>query len=76
MIDVISGAHNYAKAANGDEFYMVTIVYKTNKCFEEQRMDTSESLDLRFFHVDQFPKRMVQSHQRILRKYVKTSSQP
>jgi hypothetical protein len=26
MIDVISGASNYAKAANGDEFYMVTIV--------------------------------------------------
>ncbi len=76
MIDVISGANNYAKAANGDEFYMVTIVYETNEFFGELRMDSSESLDLRFFHINQLPKQMVQSHQRILRKHVKTSPQP
>ncbi|WP_199425655.1 NUDIX hydrolase [Thermaerobacillus caldiproteolyticus] len=76
MIDVISGANNYVKAANGDEFYMVTIVYETNEFFGDLHMDPNESLDLRFFHVEQVPKQMVQSHQRILYKHVKTSPQP
>jgi hypothetical protein len=39
-------------------------------------MDPSKSLDLHFSHVDQLPKQMIQSHQRILRKHVKTSPQP
>lgn len=70
MIDVISGAENFVKAENGDEFYMVTVVYETEEFSGSITFDTSESLDFQFFKVNQLPYEMVKSHRRIVTKYL------
>jgi 8-oxo-dGTP pyrophosphatase MutT (NUDIX family) len=72
MVDVISGAENFVRASNGDEFYMVTVVYETDEFFGQLQMDESESLEIRFFQADKWPEQIVKSHKRILARYLQT----
>ncbi|MBA2872940.1 8-oxo-dGTP pyrophosphatase MutT (NUDIX family) [Anoxybacillus calidus] len=71
MIDVVSGADNFIKAPNGDEFYMVTVVYETSEISGELRIDQQESLDFRYFQTSELPEQIVKSHRRILEDYLK-----
>jgi 8-oxo-dGTP pyrophosphatase MutT (NUDIX family) len=71
MIDVVSGADNFIKAPNGDEFYMVTVVYETSEISGELRIDQQESLDFRYFQTSELPEQIVKSHRRILENYLK-----
>ncbi|HZG59149.1 MAG TPA: NUDIX hydrolase [Anoxybacillus sp.] len=71
MIDVVSGADNFIKAPNGDEFYMVTVVYETSEISGELRIDQQESLDFRYFKTSELPEQIVKSHRRILESYLK-----
>jgi 8-oxo-dGTP pyrophosphatase MutT (NUDIX family) len=74
MIDVVSGADNFIKAPNGDEFYMVTVVYETSEISGELRMNQQESLDFRYFKTSELPEQIVKSHRRILENYLKMTS--
>ena len=74
MVDVVSGSDNFVRAANGDEFYMVTIVYETTEFFGQLSVDRTESLDFRFFYTNDFPNVIVKSHERILQKYLHTNN--
>jgi 8-oxo-dGTP pyrophosphatase MutT (NUDIX family) len=71
MIDVVSGADNFIKAPNGDEFYMVTVVYETSEISGELRIDQQESLDFCYFKTSELPEQIVKSHRRILESYLK-----
>jgi 8-oxo-dGTP pyrophosphatase MutT (NUDIX family) len=69
LVDVYSGKDNFAVAANGDEFYNVTIVYQTSKFHGELMLDEAESLQLGFFPLDELPEKMVRSHRRFIKEF-------
>jgi ADP-ribose pyrophosphatase YjhB (NUDIX family) len=70
LIDVFSGADNFLKLSNGDEFYSVTIAYYTRDMSGSLRMDESESLELKFVPMDDLPENMVGSHKRMIDRYL------
>ncbi|WP_143415129.1 NUDIX hydrolase [Geobacillus sp. E263] len=73
LLDVLSGPDTYVKVPNGDEFYAVTIVYETNEFSGEIRANPEESLDVRFFPINELPEQMIQSHCRVIEKHIKPS---
>lgn len=69
LLNVYSGADQYIKAENGDEFYVVTTAYVTHEFHGEMKADQSESVQLRFFRLDELPRGTVRSHERMLNEY-------
>ncbi|MCA1058545.1 NUDIX hydrolase [Rossellomorea aquimaris] len=69
LLNVYSGADQYIKAENGDEFYVVTTAYFTNEFHGEMIADPSESIHLTFYPFDSLPQAMVGSHRNILNEY-------
>lgn len=57
-------------AQNGDEFYVVTVAYFTNKVEGDITVDKTESIQLQYFVPDQFPAQMVGSHREILKEFI------
>ncbi|GGP09002.1 NUDIX hydrolase [Oceanobacillus neutriphilus] len=55
LLNVFSGPDYYFKVSNGDELYSVTAVYLTNEIQGEMKIDKDESIDLKYFHTDDFP---------------------
>ncbi|MBU5591177.1 NUDIX hydrolase [Clostridium sp. MSJ-4] len=70
LIDVFSGADNFLKLSNGDEFYSVTIAYYTENISGDIKMDEMESLELKFISLDELPKNMVKSHRKIIDSFL------
>ena len=70
LINVYSGPGQFLRAPNGDEFYAVTIAFYTQDYSGELRIDAEESLDFKFFHPNEFPDRIVNSHQTILQEFL------
>ncbi|WP_340081311.1 NUDIX hydrolase [Terribacillus sp. FSL K6-0262] len=66
LVNVYSGKDNFAVAANGDEFYNVTIVYRTDRFSGELMHDEKESMELAFFPLDGLPEKMIGSHRRFI----------
>ncbi|BCB04311.1 NUDIX hydrolase [Bacillus sp. KH172YL63] len=71
LLNVYSGADQYIKAENGDEFYVVTTAYYTFDYFGEWKADESESIELAFFPLGEWPEKMVGSHRAMLSDYMK-----
>lgn len=69
LVDVYSGKDNFAVAANGDEFYNVTIVYRTDRFKGELMHDETESMELAFFPLDGLPEKMIGSHRRFIKDF-------
>ncbi|MBN8193030.1 NUDIX hydrolase [Bacillus sp. NTK074B] len=69
LLNVYSGADQFIKAANGDEFYVVTTAYFTREFHGEMRRDLSESIQLSFYPFSGIPQSMVSSHRHILNEY-------
>ena len=70
LINVYSGAQNYIKAANGDEFYVVTVAYYAEGFEGELNIDTSESITFDFFYPNELPEDIVKSHKVILDEFL------
>ncbi|MGV3465275.1 MAG: NUDIX hydrolase [Heyndrickxia sp.] len=70
LINVYSGANHFAVAQNGDEFYVVTVAYFTDKVEGSITMDKTESIQLKYFAPDQFPAQMVGSHKDMLKEFL------
>ncbi|MCU6713234.1 NUDIX domain-containing protein, partial [Paenibacillus sp. J5C_2022] len=70
LINVYSGPENFIKAPNGDEFYTVTVAYYSNDYKGELVVDKSESLDFRFFSLNNLPEKIVKSHIVIIEEFV------
>ncbi|WP_044336723.1 NUDIX hydrolase [Rossellomorea aquimaris] len=66
LLNVYSGADQYIKAENGDEFYVVTTAYFTDDYDGEMEAEHSESIQLKFYHFEELPDTLVRSHQRML----------
>ena len=69
LLNVYSGADQFIKAKNGDEFYVVTTAYFTKEFHGEMSADPVESIQLRFFPFDRMPQSMVSSHLQIVNEY-------
>ncbi len=70
LINVWSGPNNFAVAANGDEFFNVTIAYFTKDFQGVLAIDKKESLDLKFFEFNQLPP-LLGSHRKIIDHFLK-----
>lgn len=70
LIDVFSGPQSFLTAPNGDQYYAVTIAYSTREARGELIVDRSESLDFRYFPLNELPDGIVGSHRRILDRFL------
>ncbi|MBM7587725.1 8-oxo-dGTP pyrophosphatase MutT (NUDIX family) [Bacillus pakistanensis] len=70
LINVYSGPEHFIKAANGDEFYVVTTAYYTKKYDGEIKVDPIESIKFEFFSPNELPENMVKSHKDILNEFL------
>lgn len=66
MLHVFSGKEYYMQTPNGDELYCVTAVFTTKDVTGNLQLDTSESLEVRYFNVEQLPEYMVGSHRKFI----------
>lgn len=69
MLHVFSGKDYYTKTPNGDEFYSVTALFFTRECEGQLRVDTNETVELRYFSCDKLPEKMVGSHRQFIKKF-------
>ncbi|MGM0790840.1 MAG: NUDIX hydrolase [Bacillota bacterium] len=70
LINVYSGKNYLVTAENGDQFYAVTIAYFTETFSGEMKMDPQESMNIKFYHPDEFPENMVGSHKVIIEDFI------
>ena len=70
FINVYSGPEYFVKAANGDEFYCVTVGYYTNEYTGDLQVDESESVKVEFFYPHELPKGIVKSHKKIIDEFL------
>ena len=66
MLHVFSGKEYYMQTPNGDELYCVTAVFMTKDVTGDLQLDISESLEVRYFNVEQLPENMVGSHRKFI----------
>ncbi|MCM3444149.1 NUDIX hydrolase (plasmid) [Metabacillus halosaccharovorans] len=62
LLDLLSGPEQYLKVSNGDELYSVTAVYYSNEVKGTIEIDKNESLDVRFFKLNQLPKGVIEKY--------------
>ncbi|ANU26160.1 NUDIX hydrolase [Planococcus versutus] len=74
LINVYSGPKHFVVAKNGDEFYVVTTAYYSNKFHGELIVDQKESLSFKFFGPDKLPDRLVGSHRVVIEDYLNNSN--
>ncbi|KMK75808.1 NUDIX hydrolase [Alkalihalobacillus pseudalcaliphilus] len=71
LVHVFSGEDFHIQVANGDEFYAVTAVYVSTDYRGQLTLNSTETLELRFFALDQIPQRFVRSYRIILDFFMK-----
>ena len=70
LINVYSGPEYFIRAANGDEFYVVTTAYYAENAKGDLVVDQAESITLNYFHPDELPENIVKSHKEILDEFL------
>ena len=70
LVDVFSGPDQYLKVPNGDEFYAVTVAYYTDDVKGDIIIDDDESLAFTYFDLDKLPENMVESHKKIIARFM------
>ncbi|EOO26181.1 hypothetical protein IIU_06023 [Bacillus cereus VD133] len=66
LVGVFSGDSFFRKLPNGDQFYSVTIVYKSKHFKGNLKISDDESIELRFFKYNNIPSNLIASHKKIL----------
>lgn len=67
--DTFSGKDYYVEAPNGDPYYAVTLLFTTNQFSGELTIDLEETLDLKFFEMNELPNKIRASHLRFIRLF-------
>ncbi|MFB5663449.1 NUDIX hydrolase [Alteribacillus sp. HJP-4] len=70
FIDVLSGKDFYSKYPNGDEVYNVISVYQAINTHGELSMADGESIDLKYFALNELPSPMDKRAELIIKKYL------
>ncbi|QFK72377.1 NUDIX hydrolase [Pradoshia sp. D12] len=69
FVDILSGKELYFKYPNGDEVYNVICVYQAEGISGELAMNDGESLDLRYFPINELPSRLDERAKIIIEKH-------
>ena len=69
LLGVYSGGEYLCRAANGDEWYVVTTTYYTDSFEGEPKVHDRESVALQWFAPSEMPDRLVKTHQKMVRDY-------
>ena len=69
LLNVYSGKNYLCIAANGDNYYVVTIVYMTETYEGDLKVNDNESKEFRWFSLEELPEKLVATHQTILSDY-------
>lgn len=70
LLNVYSGEQYYLKAPNGDELYSATAVYYTKDYNGEIKIDYNESVDLKYFPLNQLPKGINDANRGFIEDYI------
>ena len=70
FINVYSGPEYFVKAANGDQFYCVTVAYYTDDYSGELVVDEKESISIEYFYPHELPEGIVKSHKKIIDEFL------
>jgi len=70
LFGVYSGENYLCIAQNGDEFYVVTIVYTTSEYYGEATVNDSESIKFEWIDIDKLPENIAGTHKKIINDYV------
>ena len=70
LLNVYSGEQYYLKAPNGDELYSATAVYYTKDYNGEIKIDYNESVDLKYFPLNQLPKGINDANRWFIEDYI------
>ncbi|ANU24098.1 NUDIX hydrolase [Planococcus donghaensis] len=71
LINVYSGPSQFVVAKNGDEYYVVTTAYYSDMYSGELTVDQEESISFKFFSPEELPDRLVGSHRRVIKEFLK-----
>jgi 8-oxo-dGTP pyrophosphatase MutT (NUDIX family) len=74
FVDIMSGKNLYFKYPNGDEVYNVICVYLAEGISGELAMNDDESLDLKYFSINQLPSVVDERARLIIEKYFVVTS--
>lgn len=66
LFNVYSGKSQYHQYPDGNEYYFVSILYKTNQYSGNLYVDGDETIELKFFDVDAFPTAVSKGNKTIL----------
>ncbi|TQR39531.1 NUDIX domain-containing protein [Lysinibacillus sphaericus] len=69
FIDTLSGSNLYYKYPNGDEVYNVICVYLAEDTSGELAMNDGESLDLKYFPINELPCKLDEGAKIIIEKH-------
>ncbi|WP_252503811.1 NUDIX hydrolase [Sporosarcina sp. Marseille-Q4943] len=70
LINVYSGPEHFVRAANGDEFFVVTTAYYAENTKGDLVVDQGESIQFNYFHPHELPENIVKSHREILDEFL------
>jgi ADP-ribose pyrophosphatase YjhB (NUDIX family) len=77
LVGLFSGKDRYTVCPSGDELYAITAVYLAHSFSGELCIDYTESLDMRFFALDNLPSCLSRTTRRAIDLYIqKTTSIP
>ncbi|CRK82390.1 NUDIX hydrolase [Neobacillus massiliamazoniensis] len=70
FVDILSGKQECHKYPNGDEVFGVTTVYFTEDIYGELSINDRESLNLKFFPLNNLPSNLVEKAKYIIDKHL------
>jgi 8-oxo-dGTP pyrophosphatase MutT (NUDIX family) len=71
LLEVFSGKKYYNKISNGDEFYAATVAYTTREYNGTLRIDDKESVNLKFFNINNLPQSLGKGYKDHINTYIK-----
>ena len=74
LFGVYSGEDYLCTAQNGDEFYVVTIVYTTTEYSGEVSVNDHESLAFEWIDINKLPENIAGTHKQIINDYIQKVS--
>jgi 8-oxo-dGTP pyrophosphatase MutT (NUDIX family) len=74
LLGVFSGEEYFFKVSNGDELYSVTAVFVTKDIKGEIQKNETESLDLKFFGLQNLPKGLTDEYRSYIETYIENLS--
>ncbi len=74
LLGVFSGPEYYFKVSNGDELYSVTAVYLTHEVEGEIEIDKNESIEVRYFDLNELPENITEETRSYMKPYIEQST--